>query len=171
MGSVVSKFAPAPLGREAATQLAIYLQTLLFSEIDLYLTVKQAHWNVIGPAFIGVHELLDKGAKLARTMGDETAERIATLGAAPVGTPGALVEARNHADYPLLKANTQLHLAAIDNVLSDVGAQLRTYIADCAHLDLITQNMLLGQSQQLEQYQWLIRAHLEIGDGVLPGNV
>lgn len=171
MTSVVSKFAPAPMGREAATHTAIYLQTLLFSEIDLYLTLKQAHWNVIGPAFIGVHELLDRGAKMAREMGDGTAERIAALGAAPVGTPGALVEARRHADYPLLKADTQIHLTAVDNVLSDVGAQLREAIKDCATLDLVTQNLLLGHAEELEQYQWLIRAHLEVGNGVLPGTV
>lgn len=162
-------FRPAGVTQMAATETAAMLQYLLFCELDMYLTIKQAHWNVVGPAFIGVHKLLDKGADMAQEMSDATAERIATLGAAPVGTPGAIAMHRNHEDYPLLKAETQKHLTAIDHVLADVDMKLRGAIARTQALDVITQNMLLGQAESLEQYQWLIRAHLEIDGGALPG--
>jgi starvation-inducible DNA-binding protein len=34
-------------------------------------------------------------------------------------------------------------------------------------LDLITQDMLIGQSRQLEQFHWFVRAHLETRGGSL----
>jgi starvation-inducible DNA-binding protein len=34
-------------------------------------------------------------------------------------------------------------------------------------LDPVTQDMLIGQSGQLEQYHWFVRAHLENSDGSL----
>jgi starvation-inducible DNA-binding protein len=34
-------------------------------------------------------------------------------------------------------------------------------------LDPVTQDMLIGQSGQLEQFHWFIRAHLETPDGSL----
>ena len=42
---------------------------------------------------------------------DDLAERIAQLGASPVGTPGRLVAERGWTDYTLGKADTQDHLA------------------------------------------------------------
>jgi starvation-inducible DNA-binding protein len=34
-------------------------------------------------------------------------------------------------------------------------------------LDPVTQDMLIGQSRQLEQFHWFVRAHLEASDGSL----
>src|SRR6185503_13797459 len=34
-------------------------------------------------------------------------------------------------------------------------------------LDLVTQDMLIGQSGQLEEFRWFVRAHLEAPDGSL----
>ena len=36
------------------------LQATLVELIDLSLQAKQAHWNVVGPAFRGVHLFLDE---------------------------------------------------------------------------------------------------------------
>jgi len=34
-------------------------------------------------------------------------------------------------------------------------------------LDLVTQDMLIGESGRLEQFHWFVRAHLEAPDGSL----
>ena len=39
------------------------LNARLSDAIDLELQTKQAHWNVKGPSFIGLHELFDKLAE------------------------------------------------------------------------------------------------------------
>ena len=32
----------------------------------------------------------------------------------------------------------------------------------------VTQDMLIGQLEDLEQFQWFVRAHLESGEGTIP---
>ena len=67
-------------------KLANILQERLNALIDLHLTLKHVHWNVVGPHFIAVHEMIDPHVDEVIAMVDETAERIATLGASPKGT-------------------------------------------------------------------------------------
>jgi starvation-inducible DNA-binding protein len=77
-----------------AEQVAQTLQQRLVALTDLHLTLKHIHWNVVGPNFIAVHEMLDPQVEAVRKMSDAVAERIATLGFEPIGTPGAIVKSR-----------------------------------------------------------------------------
>src|SRR6187551_3432510 len=101
-------------------KLANILQERLNALIDLHLTLKHVHWNVVGPHFIAVHEMIDPQVDAVRAMIDTTAERIATLGGSPQGTPGALVASRSWDDYSLGRAGTQEHLGALDVVYQGV---------------------------------------------------
>jgi starvation-inducible DNA-binding protein len=85
------KYTVPSLTLEDGAKVAAVLQTRLNSLNDLALTLKHIHWNVVGPHFIAVHTMLDPQVDAVRLMVDEVAERIATLGVAPRGTPGALV--------------------------------------------------------------------------------
>ena len=76
-------FLPAGLDRKASEQLVGILQARLVSLIDLGLTLKHIHWNVVGPHFIGVHTMLDPQAASVNEMIDQLAERITTLGGEP----------------------------------------------------------------------------------------
>jgi starvation-inducible DNA-binding protein len=100
-------------------------------------------------------------------MVDETAERISTLGGSPAGTPGAIVGQRSWDDYALGRADTSEHLGALDVVYAGVIQAHRSAIEDTEDLDPVTQDMLIGQSAQLEQFQWFVRAHLENAAGAL----
>jgi starvation-inducible DNA-binding protein len=152
---------------DAAAEVAALLQDRLNSLNDLALTLKHVHWNVVGPNFIAVHTMLDPQVDAVRAMVDETAERIATLGASPVGTPGALVAQRDWDDYSIGRAGTLEHLGALDVVYTGVIEAHRAAIETTDDLDPVTQDMLIGQSDQLEQFHWFIRAHLETPDGSL----
>src|SRR2546428_14091898 len=54
--------------------------------LDLGLQAKQAHWNVKGPNFIGLHELFDKVAEELEEFTDDIAERAVELGGGAHGT-------------------------------------------------------------------------------------
>ena len=54
--------------------------------LDLGLQAKQAHWNVKGPHFIGLHELFDKVAEKLEELTDDMAERAVELGGLALGT-------------------------------------------------------------------------------------
>ena len=136
--------------------------------IDLALTLKHVHWNVVGPNFISVHEMLDPQVDAVRVMVDEIAERIATLGGVPVGTPGALVERRTWDDYDLGRATAQQHLAALDIVYNGVNSDHREAISKLGDLDPVSEDLLIAQLGQLELFQWFVRAHLESESGSLP---
>src|ERR1700683_1259668 len=150
-----------------ADELVALLQDRLNALNDLALTLKHVHWNVIGPNFIALHTILHPQVEAVRAMVDETAERIATLGASPVGTPGALVAQRDWDDYSIGRADTQQHLAALDVVYAGIIEAQREAIETTEELDQVTQDMLIGQAQQLEEFHWFVRAHLETPDGSL----
>ena len=55
------------------------LNARLADSIDLALTVKQAHWNLKGPQFIGIHLMLDTFRTDQDEWVDTMAERITQL--------------------------------------------------------------------------------------------
>jgi starvation-inducible DNA-binding protein len=152
---------------DSAQAVVTLLQDRLNALNDLALTLKHVHWNVVGPNFIAVHTMLDPQVDAVRVMVDETAERIATLGGSPTGTPGALVAQRSWDDYSIGRADTLAHLAALDVVYAGIIEAQREAIETTEELDQVTQDMLIGQSAELEQFHWFIRAHLESADGSL----
>jgi starvation-inducible DNA-binding protein len=169
----VSKTAPTPkftvpgLSTKSARLIAEQLQSRLVALIDLSLTLKHIHWNVVGPTFIGVHTMLDPQVDGVAAMVDQTAERIATLGTSPNGLPGNLVMSRQWDDYSLGRALVPEHLSALDLVFDGVIEDHRRSLAAVSDLDPITEDMLIQQSAALEQYQWFVRAHLESASGQL----
>ena len=150
-----------------AENVGTLLQDRLNALNDLALTLKHVHWNVVGPNFIAVHTMLDPQVDAVRAMVDETAERISTLGGSPAGTPGALVAQRSWDDYSIGRAGTQQHLGALDLVYAGVIEAHRDAIEKTEELDQVTQDMLIGQAGQLEEFHWFVRAHLEAPDGSL----
>src|SRR4029077_15282604 len=79
------------LSEKDGNKVADLLQKQLSTYNDLHLTLKHVHWNVVGPNFIGVHEMIDPQVELVRGYADDVAERIAALGKSPQGTPGAIL--------------------------------------------------------------------------------
>lgn len=136
------------------------LQQRLVSLLDLALTLKHIHWNVVGPNFIGVHEMLDPQYHGVQSMVDALAERIATLGGVPCGLPGRLVDDRTWTDYQLDRADSMTHLGALDVVYSGVISDHRAAMQATSDVDPVTEDLLTTQTGGLEKYQWFVRSHL-----------
>ena len=150
-------------GREVAE----LLQKQLSTYNDLHLTLKHVHWNVVGPNFIGVHEMIDPQVELVRGYADEVAERIAALGVSPQGTPGAIIKDRTWDDYSVGRDTVLAHLAALDLVYTGVIEDTRKAIHRLEDLDPVSQDMVIGHAGELEKFQWFVRAHLESAGGEL----
>ena len=155
------------LTEKESREITDLLQKQLSTYNDLHLTLKHVHWNVVGPNFIGVHEMIDPQVTLVRGYADEVAERIAALGASPQGTPGAIIEDRTWDDYSLGREQAQAHLAAVDLVYTGVIEDTRKAIDRLDNLDLVSQDVLIDHAAELEKFQWFVRAHLENAGGQL----
>jgi len=166
--SKIANFTVPGIADSSAEKAILILDQRLVALIDLGLTLKHVHWNVVGPNFIGVHEMLDPQVESVREMVDQIAERIATLGGVPIGTPGALVERRSWTDYSVGKGLVSEHLGALDVVYSGVNADHREAIAALSKVDPVSEDILTGHLADLEQFQWFVRAHLESSSGELP---
>ncbi|MDR1238241.1 MAG: DNA starvation/stationary phase protection protein [Propionibacteriaceae bacterium] len=131
------------------------LQSRLSAYNDLHLTLKHAHWNVVGPNFIGVHEMIDPQVDLVRGYADAVAERIAALGGTPLGTTASIIDP---IPYPLGRGSAQDHLAALDKVYDKVVAANRKAM-EAVEFDLVSQDLLIGETAELEKFQWFMRSH------------
>lgn len=153
------------LDRDRAAEAVEIMQERLASLLDLQLTLKHIHWNVVGVNFISIHEFLDPQVDSVREMSDALAERIATLGGEPLGTPGAIVKLRSWDDYELNREPTVRHLAALDAVYAGVIADHRSAAERLGELDPVSEDLFIGHLADLEQYQWFVRAHLQDSSG------
>ncbi|MBD0863058.1 DNA starvation/stationary phase protection protein [Gordonia sp. zg691] len=161
------KFTAPGLSNDAADEVTGILQERLSALNDLHLTLKHIHWNVVGANFIGVHEMIDPQVELVRGYADTVAERIATLGASPKGTAKAIEEHRSWSDYSIGRDTAQAHLGALDLVYDGFIESHRDAIAKIGDIDPITEDVLIGQTAELEKFQWFVRAHLESYTGEL----
>jgi starvation-inducible DNA-binding protein len=70
-------------------------------------------------------------------------------------------------DYDLGRADAIAHMGALDLVYAGVVKAHRQAIEETDEPDPVTQDILIGQAIQLEQFHWFVRAHIEDGSGRL----
>lgn len=155
----------ASLSEDASVEAINVMQERLAALLDLQLTLKHIHWNVVGMNFIAVHEMLDPQVDAVREMTDAVAERIATLGGQPKGTPGSIVSTRTWDDYEIDRAPTVRHLVELDKVYDGVTADHRAAVEQLGKLDPVSEDLFIGHLGQIELFQWFVRAHLKDSDG------
>ena len=141
------------------------LQVRLAALVDLGLTLKHVHWNVVGPNFISVHEMLDDFVAKVRDMSDAVAERIRTTGGIPCGTPQRIIDSRHWDDYSVGRGMSQTHLEALHDVYTGIITDHRKAMAQAAEVDPVTEDLLIGQTAELELMQWFIHSFLEHAGG------
>lgn len=148
------------LDRTDAEKVVEVSHMRLVSLLDLQLTLKHIHWNLVGPNFLSVHEMLDTHVEAVRAATDELAERIRTLGGVPYGTPKGIVEMRTWDDYPIGRGLVSQHLRELDRVYSGIVSDHRAAI-DAVSVDPVTEDMLINQTGMLEMNQWFVRSFIE----------
>src|SRR5438874_6359910 len=128
--------------------------------LDLGLHAKQAHWNVKGPNFIGLHELFDKVAEELEEFTDDIAERAVELGGVAQGTIQVVSKHSRLAAYPLKLASGKAHVAALSSALAKFGASTRAAIDTAANLgDADTADLFTSVSRGVDKLLWMVVAH------------
>src|SRR5215475_10094765 len=113
-GIPMKHYATANDLKSNAKKVAIeLLNARLADGIDLALLTKQAHWNIKGPQFIAVHEMIDGFRTELDGHVDTIAERVVQLGGTALGTTQAVSAATTLAPYPTDIYTTKAHLAAL----------------------------------------------------------
>ncbi len=134
----------------------------LADAVDLASQMKQAHWNVKGPAFIALHELFDNIHDAVRGHVDEIAERITALGGTARGTVAAAAAASTLPPYPLEIYTGGEHVEAASTALATFGKNVRAAIAEAGEVgDADTEDLFVGVSRDTDKNLWLVEAHAQ----------
>ena len=134
----------------------------LAAAIDLHAQVKQAHWNVRGPAFIAIHELFDKVADVVESYSDTIAERAAALGGTAEGTIQVALERSFLEPYELGVDTEVAHIVAVTAALAAFGDSARKAIDYSATLgDQDTSDVFTEVSRGIDKQLWLVESHLQ----------
>ena len=136
------------------------LNERLADTVDLTLAVKQAHWNLKGPGFIGVHELLDEVADRLRDSADLMAERAVILGGIARGTLRVAAERSSLEAYPVELTDVHAHCRELTDRFKTLGASLRQAMEAAGDAgDEDTADLFTEVSRQIDKDAWFIGAN------------
>ncbi|HEV2454571.1 MAG TPA: DNA starvation/stationary phase protection protein Dps [Verrucomicrobiae bacterium] len=168
MKTSIVKLAEAPKMYETENDISLknrselnaLMNQRLASAVDLQLQMKQAHWNVKGPSFIGLHELFDKVDEAVESYVDKIAERIVQLGGIAEGTVRVSAARSRLTEYPLQIAEGIAHVEAVARALSTFGKEARATIDEANALDdADTADLFTEISRGIDQWLWFVEAH------------
>ncbi|MEO9336815.1 DNA starvation/stationary phase protection protein Dps [Mesorhizobium sp. SB112] len=138
------------------------LNARLADAIDLALITKQAHWNIKGPHFIAVHEMLDGFRKDIDAHVDTIAERAVQLGGTAYGTTQNVADKSNLAPYPTDIYKTKDHLAALIERYGKTANLTRAAIDEADEAgDADTADIFTAFSRTLDKSLWFLEAHTQ----------
>lgn len=141
-------------------QINCLLNQRLADAIDLQMQMKQAHWNVKGPNFIGLHELFDQIDEAVESYVDLIAERVVQLGGVAEGTIRIAASHSRLEEYPLTISDGVAHVAAVSKALSALGREARETIDQAGKSeDADTADIFTEISRGIDKWLWFVEAH------------
>ncbi len=144
----------------ARAELITLINQRLADAIDLQTQLKQAHWNVKGPHFIGLHELFDRIAEEVESYVDMIAERVVQLGGIAEGTVRISAGRSRLQEYPLTIGDGAAHITAVVKALSTFGREARVSIDEAGVLnDADTADIFTEISRGVDKWLWFVEAH------------
>src|SRR6266849_4855846 len=148
--------------QELRLKLNVLTNQSLADAVDLQMQIKQAHWNVKGPHFIGLHELFDQIDEAVESYVDLIAERIVQLGGIAEGTVRVAAGRSRLEEYPLVIAHGRAHVEAVSKALSTFGREARATINQANELDdADTADIFTEISRGIDKWLWFVEAHTQ----------
>ncbi len=148
------------LPEKTRAEMIRLLNARLADAIDLQTQVKQAHWNVKGPHFIGLHKLFDEINESVEEYVDDIAERAVELGGVVEGTARTVAKHSSLSEYPVRISSGKEHVAALTAALSAFGKNARIAIETSARGgDADTADLFTEISRGVDKWLWFVEAH------------
>ena len=147
------------LPKPARIELNQLLNQRLADAIDLQTQLKQAHWNVKNPNFIGLHRLLDEINEAMADYVDMIAERVVQLGGVAEGTTRVAAAHSRLEEYPLATTDGAAHVEAVAKGLATFGREVRLSIDEANELDDDTADLFTETSRGIDKWLWFVEAH------------
>ncbi len=143
-------------------ELVHLLNHTLASTTDLYLQLKQAHWNIKGMEFIAVHKLLDEIAEEVEEQVDIVAERATSLGGTALGTIEEIKKNSKLDTYPIDIFSIKDHLIHLTHNIAILGELTRGNIKRSETFnDFATGDVYIALTRMLDKNLWFLEAHLQ----------
>ena len=149
-----------PLPLEIRVKAVELMNHRLADCVDLQSQCKQAHWNVKGSNFIGLHKLFDEIYEDVGEYVDLIAERVVQLGGIAEGTVRSAAQRSSLSEYPLVLSTGEEHVAALSDVLAQFSARAREAIDELEdNEDPDSVDILTDVSRGVEKWLWFVEAH------------
>jgi starvation-inducible DNA-binding protein len=139
------------------------LQPLLVDLLELSLTGKQLHWNVLGPNFKPLHEHLDELVDAYRTWSDKVAERLTAIGVAPDGRVQRVAGDSPYDPAPEGWIGQRDAVELMTDRVEAVARRTRHRLEGLGDIDLASEDLLITILDGLEMQLWMLSAQLQDG--------
>jgi len=136
------------------------LQATLYELISQRHAVQQSHWNVQGPLFYSLHDLLGHFYESLGPHIDAIAERKLAIGSAADGRPASVVQSADLTEVPEGHLDDQQVLDLLTERYKTISDRLSERIEQTGQNDLVTQDLLIGLNHTVDDHLWKLRAFL-----------
>ncbi|HEY3271971.1 MAG TPA: DNA starvation/stationary phase protection protein Dps [Geothrix sp.] len=144
-------------------ELVVLLNQTLADTLDLAYQTKQAHWNVKGYNFYGLHLLFDNLYGQLTTYVDDFAERAVTIGGQALGTVRSAGRRSQLDEYPLDAQGSKVHVDALVDRYGEYTSRVRQAIRKAEKLgDQDTADLYTSVSRAMDKALWMLTAHQEV---------
>jgi len=143
-------------------EVALLLNILLADEYLLYTKTKNAHWNIQGPGFIGLHTFFQSQYEALDIMADDIAERVRSLGHFALGSLKNFLSVTHMLENDEDFGNQKQIIETLVNDHETIIRIIRRDLVPVSDLykDLGTTDFLTGIMKQHEKMTWMLRAYL-----------
>jgi starvation-inducible DNA-binding protein len=144
------------ISKNRRSELNALMNQRLADAIDLQMQMKQAHWNVKGPSFIGLHELFDQVDEAVESYVDMIAERIVQLDGIAEGTVRVAAVRSRLAEYP----PSALRMSRLSLAHSPPSGRRRaTLSVKRMSWMMPTRRTCSLKSREIDKWLWFVEAH------------
>jgi starvation-inducible DNA-binding protein len=143
-------------------EIATLLNTLLADEYALYTKTRNAHWNIDGPNFHGLHLFFESQYEVLDEVIDDIAERVRALGHYALGSLKDFLSVTHMGEENHDFSNPNQIIQTLLNDHETIIRIIRNDITPISekYKDLGSADFVTGLMQKHEKMAWMLRSFL-----------